>query len=374
MTPTAAPLLPWRRLAWSAALSTCVAVVLALAWASTAGGGVAALIIPGADGPSIAVVHHDFPEIEPAPGLGHDGQQFYAIARAPMHLDAVGTDLDRPRYRLQRPLLPWLAWLLHPQGGGTGLILALLAVNTAALVGGGLAMGALSVTFGGPSWAAAVFPLVIGNLVAVRMSVADTLALALMLGALCCSLRSRHGPAIALAVAAVLAKESMVLLGLGLLIARRDRHRVALVAAPIAVAGAWWLYLRFQVPVSGEQVGEFGRPFGGYTDAWLLWRAGDDRLAFATTMFALAVGLGALATRRGHVLRWCIALQLAFLPMLDVSVVGLDLNGTRMTAPLTCLGIVALLTPATATVAGEATAAVAAWGAEHVNDPHRQPA
>src|ERR671919_468424 len=48
-----------------------------------------------------------------------------AIARDPMHLHDVADHLDRPRYRLQRPLYPLLAWLLHPGGGGMGLVLAM---------------------------------------------------------------------------------------------------------------------------------------------------------------------------------------------------------------------------------------------------------
>ena len=52
-----------------------------------------------------------------------------AIARNPMHLDETAANLDHPRYRYQRPLLPFTAWALHPTGGGTPLVLALLLVS-----------------------------------------------------------------------------------------------------------------------------------------------------------------------------------------------------------------------------------------------------
>lgn len=96
-----------------------------------------------------SLVAHDAADADLAPNRGHDGQQFYAIARAPMHLDDAAEHLDRPRYRLQRPLFPVLAWALHPSGGGTGLVWALIAVGVAGVLLSGLGAGALSTALGG---------------------------------------------------------------------------------------------------------------------------------------------------------------------------------------------------------------------------------
>ena len=105
-------------------------------------------------------------------------------------------DLDRPRYRLQRPLLPWLAWAVHPSGGGVGLVYAFLLVGFAALVVGGVSLGAISVTLGGRAWPALAFPLLPGGYVCLRISVADTLSVALALLAIALALRSRWRSAI----------------------------------------------------------------------------------------------------------------------------------------------------------------------------------
>jgi len=86
---------------------------------------VVALITPGAESPAAGVIRHDFPTYALHQGVGHDGQAFYVIAREPMHLRDAARWTDRPRYRLQRILLPVLAWSTHPQGGGHGLVVSL---------------------------------------------------------------------------------------------------------------------------------------------------------------------------------------------------------------------------------------------------------
>src|SRR4029078_6948586 len=118
--------------------------------------GAVSLVAPGRQGPSAAAIREDFPDARLEPGVGLDGQQYYAVARGPFHLRSDATELDRPRYRLQRPLFPFLAWILDPVGRGTGLVVALAAVGVVALVLGGVATGVLSVTLGGSPALAAV--------------------------------------------------------------------------------------------------------------------------------------------------------------------------------------------------------------------------
>src|SRR5258708_26963513 len=104
--------LPWRELVKLALIGTFVAAGIVLVDVQIRGShNPVSLLQPGEQGHSVVVFHRDFPDLELPAGIGHDGQQFYAIARQPMHLDAVAPQLDRPQYRLQRPLLPWLAWL-----------------------------------------------------------------------------------------------------------------------------------------------------------------------------------------------------------------------------------------------------------------------
>jgi hypothetical protein len=301
------------------------------------------LIHPGATGPSAAAVRADFPGHPLPEGLGHDGQQYYAVARDPFDLQAAAEHLDRPRYRLQRMAFPLAAWALHPVGGGSGLVLALFAVGVAAVFAGAFATGALSVRLGGTPLPALVFALAPGAWMALRFTMADSLALAAAIGALALSLAGRHRWAVLAAVVAVLAKESLFLLPLGLAIAYRDRARLALVAVPAAVASAWWAALHLLVDDQSEGVIEFTYPFGGLIDSARYWAEGNAPLAMLTVPGTLLFGLYALARAgRHHPLAAALALQLAFVPLLGRDVLGLDANGTRMTMPLLALAVVAV--------------------------------
>src|SRR3954453_2980796 len=114
--------LPWREIATWALLGTFLITIWAFLDVERSGRNSLNFIQPGAKGPSAQAFHEDFPNPVLPDSRGLDGQQFYALARNPFHLSEVAPLLDRPRYRLQRPLLSWLAWALHPTGGGEGLV------------------------------------------------------------------------------------------------------------------------------------------------------------------------------------------------------------------------------------------------------------
>ena len=327
-----------------AVLAASLTTALALYDADRPGAHPARIVHPGEDGPSAAVFLEDFPDDALPEGIGHDGQQFYAIARQPMHLDEVAPDLDRPRYRLQRMAYPLLVWALHPQGGGEGLITATVVVGFAALVAGGVATGVLSTQLGGPPALALVFPLLPGAFMTMRISTADTLALAAGLGAIALSLAGRHRWAVASGVLAVLAKESTWLLLLGVALWRRDRRGIVLAAVPAIAAGSWWAALHLLVDDTSEGVTEFTLPFVGLWDSVQYWLDGNTAFAHIVVPLAFVIGIWALV-RVGirHPLGPAIALQLAFLPLLNLNVLGLDANGSRMTMPLTILAVIALV-------------------------------
>lgn len=303
------------------------------------------LVHPGADGPSAAAIRADFPDHPLPPGLGHDGQQFYAVARGPLDLDEAARHLDRPHYRLQRIAYPLTAWLLHPTGGGEGLVTAIFVTGVAAAFAGAVATGFLSLRLGGGPLVALVFLAAPGAWFALRFSTADTYALAAALGAVALSLSGRHRWAVAAAVVAVLAKESLILVPLGLLLHHRDRARLALVAVPAVVAGTWWVALRVLVTDHSPGVVEFTYPFGGLLSAARAWADGEAPIAMVTVVLTLAFALLVLA-RVGlrHPLGPAIAVQLAFLTVLGHDVLALDANGTRMTMPLLILAVVARTT------------------------------
>lgn len=304
------------------------------------------VLLAGEEGPSVEVVLDDMPDADLAPGRGHDGQQFYAIARAPMHLDEVADQLDRPRYRLQRPLFPLLAWALHPSGGGTGLVVALLVVGVAGVLLSGVAAGALSVALGGGTWPALVVPLLPGAYAALRITAADTLALGLLLAALWAVEARRTRWAVVAAVGAVLAKESMALLLVAHAVTRRTRESVLAATAAVVSTGCWWLALRVLVDSEVPQVKELTWPFGGmvaYVDEWL---SGRNPLGAAMSIGSFALAFVALS-RRGphHPLFGPLAAMTALASLFAASVVALDYNATRTLGPLLALAILTLGTP-----------------------------
>jgi hypothetical protein len=338
--------LPWRPLVVSSLAAAFAVVGLVLVDLADHGGrNPVSLIQPGLSGPSIEVIERDFPEVQPPEGIGHDGQQFYAIARAPMHLDEISEQLDRPRYRLQRPLFPWLAWALHPTGGGTGLIWAMFGVNLVALVLLGIAAGALSHTLHGPAWVAGLAPLLPVGYVSMRISVADTLALALLVAALAAELRQQRALAVLAAVGTVFTKESMALVLVGWLVARWSRSSLAMVLTAGLTAGAWWVWLQVSVETPGASVAEFGLPFQGVVDSARDWAGGADYWAAMTFTAAVASAVVAVAFRRGHPLVPAIVLSGLFVIPLNQNVIGLDLNATRTLSPLLALSLLALVTP-----------------------------
>lgn len=309
---------------------------------------VAALLYVGEDGPAADVVREDIPayDLAPSPVRGHDGQQFYAIARAPMHLDETAEHLDRPRYRLQRPLFPLLAWALQPFGGGTGLVVALAVVGVAGVLLSGVAAGALSKSLRGGTWPAFLVPVLPGAYAALRLTLADTLALGFLLTALYAAETKKQPLAVASAVAAVLTKESMLVLLVAHAVARRTKASVAAAVSATVTTVTWWLALRVLVDSDVPQVKEFTWPFGGmwvYADEWM---DGRNNLAAVMAIGSFTLAFVAL-WRRGprHPLFGPLAAMTAFGSVLSASVIALDFNGTRTLGPLLVLAILTLGTP-----------------------------
>lgn len=111
---------PWRRVSVWAAVGTAAMAVLVLLPFVLGNEPVVDLIRAAQHGPSVRVVQRDFPGARLPSGVGLDGQQYYAMAREPLHPIAVSQQLDRPRYRLQRPLFPILAWALDAGAAAQG--------------------------------------------------------------------------------------------------------------------------------------------------------------------------------------------------------------------------------------------------------------
>ncbi|HMJ75631.1 MAG TPA: hypothetical protein VK507_06645, partial [Iamia sp.] len=115
------------------------AVLVALLWPlmwSAGEGSTDALLGAGVEGPARERIEQDIPDLFELRGIGHDGQQFYVIARHPFDPDAAGDSVDPHAYRYRRILFPLAARVVAP-GGGRATIGAFLALSLV-----GVALGA----------------------------------------------------------------------------------------------------------------------------------------------------------------------------------------------------------------------------------------
>jgi hypothetical protein len=337
-----------------AAFGTLLALAYLLLDVWSSGHGILRPIRAGSRGPGAALIARDFPKLTAPDEVGLDGQQFYAIARDPFHPETVADNLDRPQYRYQRPLYPAVAWLLHPSGGGRGLVVAFVVVSLFALFLGGLAMGALARLLHGPPWLALLFPLLPGAVWSLTSSVADALAVSLCLMTIVAALRDRNGLAWLAAVAAVLTRETTILVPLALVLARRRKSDLPLVILPGVALGGWLLLVRGWVPSGGLPSERLVFPLTGLVDAITeRWILGDELIGMASTLAALAVAVFVLVRKRGpRELRWVIGVQLAFLSVCSGAVLGDDFGGTRSTLLLLAVGV-AVLVAGTRDAAGD---------------------
>ena len=329
---------------WAIA-GTVLALTLLLLDVRASGHGILRPIRAGAKGPSAAVIAKDFPKAALPDEVGLDGQQFYAIARDPFHPEAVAPNLDDAQYRYQRPLYPALAWLLHPQGGGPGLVWALTIVSLFGLLVGALAMGALSRYLRAPPWLALLYPVLPGAVWTVTSSVADGLAVSLCLLTIVATLRGRSGLAVIAATAAVLTRETTILVPVALLLARRRKEDLPLLVVPALVIAAWLMLVHVSVPSGGIPPERLWWPVTGLFDAARTkWLHGKELLGMASTLSALVAGVFVLIRGWGpSELRWVIGVQMGFLAVCSGDVLGNDFGGTRSTLMLLALAVAVLM-------------------------------
>lgn len=329
-------------LVWAAAGTLLVLGYLVLDIRAS-GDGILRPIRAGAKGPAAAVIAQDFPSAALPDQVGLDGQQFYAMARDPLSPDEVAKSLDHPQYRYQRPLLPVLAWVLHPSGGGPGLVMALVVVGVLGLFAGALAVGALAEHLRGPPWLALLYPLLPGTIWSLTTSSADGMAVSLSLVTIAATLRGRSRLALVAAVAAVLTKETTILVPLALALARRRKEDLSILLVPGLVLAAWTLAVRLVVPAGGPPSEALVLPLSGIVEAfWDRWVHGRELTGMASTVAALAAGVFVLGRRRGPAeLRWVIGLQLALLSVCGVEILG-DFGATRTTLMLLIASLVVI--------------------------------
>ena len=338
---------PWGSILLWAVVGTVLGVLLVVLDLSSTSSTQGGLVHTGPTGPAAELIAEDFPDQAQYTYGESDGPMFYAVARDLWDLDTAAESLDRPRYRLNRPVYPLLGWALHPNGGGDGLVAALLLVNVAAMAVGAIAMGLLSHAWGGPRWLGVLVPLLPGAQVAARITCADLVATSLMLLAVALHVRGRWRWAIPVAVLAVLTKEPVLLTFIGLAIWRRDRRTTLLAVAPAAAFVAWSLWIRSRFADSGEDVIELGAPFVGLVDAVRrTWSEGDNTYTLVTLVVLVALVAVGLA-RHGlrHPLSLALLANLALVSLLLITPLALDRNGPRSVLPAMAVAILIAATP-----------------------------
>lgn len=271
-------------------------------------------------------------------GHGFDGQFFYRIAVSPFSKadQVAGVTFDIPTIRQQRIGYPLLARVVS-LGGRDRVPLALVLVNLAAVFALGWLGAKLALDSGRAAAWGLLLPLYPGFVYSLGFDLSEIVAATFMVGALLAIRRGRTGWAIAAATAAVLTRETTLILPIALVISgawpwwrRSDAtdRRTALTVGltPILVFAAWELLLRwswgtFALTDSGGK--NVGLPFAGLVDEIGKFLPPSSRgavlrdLSFALLVLVVvlaAIGLAKSSSRRHEKVAFVLAaLVLPFL-------------------------------------------------------------
>jgi len=234
---------------------------------------------------------------------GYDGLTFYRLALNPFSGEqkAHGIRLDNPPYRQQRIGYPFIVWILSL--GHSGWIPALLvAVNIVAAAVMAAFAGSFAKRFGlHPLWGVIV-PLYPGFVLTFSRDLAEIVAAAFALGAIWAITSRRNLTAALLLTAAVLTRETTLLLAFAMVgawiverIFRRERRIAAITfAIPIAVYAFWQLFLGLRWGVTPLHAGAPDRAmpfveFARFLAASSARRDHQQRLYFTESLFLASV-------------------------------------------------------------------------------------
>lgn len=247
---------------------------------------------------------YDWPanSLEKALDLG-DGQAFAAVARDPTlaHPDVFRRPGDAA-YRFGRPLFGELTWLATAgDGARVPLAMAVLCVVAAAFAAA--AVATLFASRGAKPILAVLVPLLPGAIAATRGLTPELLALAFAGWAVVMWERAQRATAVvvALGTAAVLTRETMVIVPLALALcdarSGRARRSVLIAGVPVAALAGWYTFVFARVgswPFASSPPGTFGAPFAGLVHQVPGWRNPVDVVA---ALVCVVLAVPALRTR-----------------------------------------------------------------------------
>lgn len=300
-------------------------------------GSVSALLLASNDSVAAPIIRQDFPNLKTFPPPGHDGQQFYVIARNPFNPHEASNYLNMPARRYRRIVYPLAAWAIAP-GKGDPLVLALALVS---IIGVGIGAWSLTSFPRAPAWLALMMALTPPLIVSQFFSLSDVLATGLIMALFAAAFRRRWDLTIVLAILACLTRETAILAVVSLVFWPQVnwKRKAFVIAMPTLVLGAWFVTTSrmFQNGASGTDPGEFSAPFVG-------WLHGVDVADILVPLALLAPVVWAAAKRTTFrpiqaflVLNVILALCLG--PVINFSWV----NSTRAFAPAIPLAIWALV-------------------------------
>ena len=228
---------------------------------------------------------------------GHDGQFYYALARAPFQ--AHGADIDLPPLRHVRILYPLVCWACS--GGEPHLLIYVMpAVNLLAVAGLAGLGAAWALRCGQSAWWGVLLPVGLNAGISLIHNFTDCFSSLAVVALLAAWLAGGRAWLIALLAAAALfsrEQNAFVVVVVAAFALARGRRYAALGAAAALVAWAGWvglLWATYGHPpwVTGDQNIAF--PFRGVVfRVWHLGDVGDLGQRFSTRL-ALVQGLGLL--------------------------------------------------------------------------------
>lgn len=258
----------------SAAKIVALTVGLSLLWPLlqiAAYGSFDALLGVGPQGPAREQIQRDIPDLALTSDYGHDGQQFYVIARHPFDPQAAEGSVDPLAYRYRRIVFPLVGAVLAPNGGRWLIGVFLLE----SLVGVALGAWALSRLPGGPWWLPLTMAFTPGVIAAMGLSLSDALAAGLGLLAVALAMEGRWWPAVAAITVAVLTRETLLILAFSLVLTpgMPRRIRAAIAGVPLVAFGAWSAWSSHAAGASSSEGGadQLALPFGGWASIHVPW-------------------------------------------------------------------------------------------------------
>lgn len=198
------------------------------------GGNPTTLLKVGERSASRPAIDAAFPSVDYVSGYGHDGQQFYVLAASLPDLRQIQGNIDRPRYRARRILLPAL---VLPLPAGAPKVWGMFAVSMLSIGFAAVATARLARRIGAPDWVGISVGITPAMVFSLQGTLADALAFALALWGVVLW-RRRLWWAIALFCLAALARETTLVVPLACLVVGTNRERLRLLV-PVGVFALW---------------------------------------------------------------------------------------------------------------------------------------